>query len=37
MCKIIKMVTTQLALMVGARKGHVDRAAAITVAWLGNF
>jgi hypothetical protein len=37
MCKIIKMITTQVAIMVGAGKGHVDLAAAITVAWLGNF
>jgi hypothetical protein len=37
MCKIIKMIFTQVTLMVGAGKGHVARAAAITVAWLGNF
>jgi hypothetical protein len=40
MCKItdgIKMITTQVALMVGAGRGHVALASAITVAWLGNF
>jgi hypothetical protein len=32
MCHIIQMITMQVGLVVGAAKGHVDLAAAITVA-----